>query len=366
MKTETFLQNYPFGKKREETFFDVLGVTTRETAICQCLAYFLDPANAPGLAEILLKKFLPAETFENGVNVATEEKTSFGSQKDKRIDIVITTENAVAAIEAKIYNAVGNPFEIYKEHIEKKYDEKDPKYWLLTLRKEENRGDFKAMTFEALFGDIIDSLDSYESLSEKSKKYFKELLINMENLKNNDSPIDEVTLTYIKSHKLAAKRISNELNKLSTHLKNRIEEVYKKVDEELKDKVFRKVQSFPMQDEIGYVIESKLELDAKDHDGKPKNITLKFRRSTTHWVLWVWDIKEPQAFKRKIEALDTSIKAADNKNAENPLKNIEIQKDPGANHNYAIIYSKAIEPNDKSTVIDDIALICKKLVKISV
>lgn len=83
--------------------------------------------------ECFLNENESVDTYGN-VNIWTEEKTVEG----KRIDIVAEAEDWVLAIENKISADLYNPLDLYKNHIENKYQQKKRRYLMvLSLRNSE-------------------------------------------------------------------------------------------------------------------------------------------------------------------------------------------------------------------------------------
>ena len=144
------LKNLPAIEEREWSFLETIGASRKETIMANLLAYYFDPGKEHGLDDtfikallqtvpfylskkkkikidnnekerdkhqeklIQLKKFTNENYSFNWANIIVEDSTD----KNKRIDIVIETEDLVIAIEFKINHNLNNPLENYFNHIE--------------------------------------------------------------------------------------------------------------------------------------------------------------------------------------------------------------------------------------------------------
>lgn len=136
--------------------------------ICSRILCFFFNWNAEhGFRDLWLKSFFEClkeknvETYGN-INTWTEEKTV----GDKRIDIVVEAEEWVLAIENKIYADVYNPLELYRKHIENKYQQKKRYLTVLSLRDSEgdprirNNG-FCYVSYKDLIGRVKINMGEY-------------------------------------------------------------------------------------------------------------------------------------------------------------------------------------------------------------
>lgn len=101
----------------EPTLFEITGYPHLENVSSNVLAFFLKPENPHGFQDAMLRALLaaidhpPEETTQ--FNVYREESTLL----NKRMDIIIETDNLVIGIEAKIYSGLDNDLRIYWSHL---------------------------------------------------------------------------------------------------------------------------------------------------------------------------------------------------------------------------------------------------------
>lgn len=186
-------------KDRVKTFFDVSGYPHYENVMSNILAFFFDPSEEHSQKDLWLKSlfdcynekaltdFKPGEVEEIKREHATEE--------NKRLDIIISIDNMVVAIENKIYATPYNPFDMYHNEIMSfcKNEGKQIIEILLSLKPEENQKTkynttFYNITYKALITAVKKNLGDYiEEANEKWLIFMKDLLNNIENLGEKDN-----------------------------------------------------------------------------------------------------------------------------------------------------------------------------------
>lgn len=114
------------------TFMDICKYPgSRFEEVCsRILQFYLNPFAGHGLHDLWLLALWrtsgQGETlpFYNKVECVTEEYAG-----DKKIDIIVKSEEFIIAIENKTTADLYNPLDIYANHIRKNYSEKNKKYW---------------------------------------------------------------------------------------------------------------------------------------------------------------------------------------------------------------------------------------------
>ncbi len=168
MKLIENLKNLPETRK---TYLEILEIHDKEVPIANLLAFFFRNKEIHGLKNIFIKALLKTKFYEldvkkypkskgtlislvkfekkqqiilnsiTNVEVETEVKTSKDNDENKRIDIVIDTENFVICIEFKINHKLNNPLEVYKNHIENKYKNTDKQIFYIVLTPSKKEAD---------------------------------------------------------------------------------------------------------------------------------------------------------------------------------------------------------------------------------
>jgi len=207
----------------QKTYLEILEVHDKEVPIANLLAFFFRNKEIHGLGDLFIRALLKTKFYEldikkhpksigslisqgkskieqqsilksiANVNVCTEVKTSRDNDPNKRIDIVIETEDFVICIEFKINHKLNNPLEIYKNHIDKTYKDvkKQMFYIVLTPSKKEaevsdikgyleKNKQFKQVILNHFIKNIEDELPS--NFKENSSfKYFNDFIQTIQN-----------------------------------------------------------------------------------------------------------------------------------------------------------------------------------------
>ncbi|MEG9430393.1 MAG: PD-(D/E)XK nuclease family protein [Christensenellaceae bacterium] len=185
-------------KSRVKTFFDVSGFPHYENVISNILAFFFDTNEEHGLKELWLKSLLDCYNERAGTSFQSGEveeiEREHSTDERKRLDIIISMEDTVIAIENKIYATPYNPFNMYHEEILNYCNGgKQIVEILLSLNKEENQQTkynttFYNITYKNLIGKVKQNLGNYiVDANEKWLIFMKDVLNNIENLGARDS-----------------------------------------------------------------------------------------------------------------------------------------------------------------------------------
>lgn len=183
---------------RVKTFFDITGFPHYENVISNVLAFFFDTNEEHDLKDLWLKSLF--ECYNSNANThfqlgAFEEIEREHSTEDKkRLDLIISLDNAIVAIENKIYATPYNPFDSYHKEIlnYRKNNNKCIIEILLSLRKEENQRTsyntvFYNITYKSLIEQVKKNIGGYiEDANEKWLLFMKEVLNNVDNLGERD------------------------------------------------------------------------------------------------------------------------------------------------------------------------------------
>ncbi|WP_196296395.1 PD-(D/E)XK nuclease family protein [Porphyromonas gulae] len=192
---------------REPTFIEICRYPyNRQEEICsRILRFFLDPNAEHKLYDLWLSALWKASgqesdlPFYKNVSSVTEEECSKSpGEERRRIDIVVSSEKFVIAIENKIRAGLYNPLNAYKEHISNKYHDSDIKkvYIVLTLdslldvksRQHIEKNGFHAITYQQLFKSVKDELGNYISgCNSKYLTYMFDFIKTLENMTNINS-----------------------------------------------------------------------------------------------------------------------------------------------------------------------------------
>lgn len=110
------------GLVEEPTFMDIAGFPHYENVCSNILAFFLQTDAEHGMKDLLLKALLNAMNINNQHEYVTNEVTrEVMTGTSNRIDLVISTDDFVVAIENKIFAPLYNDLKDYSNYIESNY-----------------------------------------------------------------------------------------------------------------------------------------------------------------------------------------------------------------------------------------------------
>ena len=196
-------------KTKVKTFFDVSGYPHYENVLSNILAFFFDVTEEHGLKDLWLKSLFECYNEKANSNIQLGEfeeiEREHSTDEKKRLDIIISMDNSIVAIENKINASVYNPFGLYHEEVlnYSKDDGKENKQIveiLLSIKPEENQLSFYNITYESLIEKIKKNLGDYiENANDKWFVFMKDVLNNIENLGEKDS-MNEEWQKFLKEH----------------------------------------------------------------------------------------------------------------------------------------------------------------------
>ena len=198
-------------KKHELTFLEISGYPHYENVCSNILAFFFSSNEDHGLKTLLLESLLAALLIKKEHNLDITElhisnsyaECEVSTKNNKRIDIVITTDNAVIGIENKIYANLYNDLIDYQNCISElaTKDDKSNKILVLLSFKQisndmikdysclVNNGKFYSITYSGLFEKINEKIGTFIlNSNNKYLTYLIDFMKTINNLKITKSP----------------------------------------------------------------------------------------------------------------------------------------------------------------------------------
>lgn len=203
-----------------KSILEIAGFPHYENVISNLLAFYFDPMEDHNLGDLFLKSLFIATnsideySYSGDANIMREVST----KNNKRIDIVIDTENFAIAIENKIFHhAKNNPFEEYQQYLEKEYAGKHHKAFILSLRNEDKPANtiFEPLTYSVFFEALINQLGAYISNDNVfHATYVKDFVRTINNLIDTQIMKDE-SLEFLKNNYGEVKQINEILTEFN-------------------------------------------------------------------------------------------------------------------------------------------------------
>lgn len=216
----------------DSTFLEISGYPHYENVCSNILAFYLDPSREHNLSDLVLSSLLALSSAGKScdvshVNVEREVASDHG-----RIDLVVTTDNHIVAIENKIFHMVNNPFDDYIKKIEQISEGKECVYVLLTLREEStpNPTRFQCITYPQLFGKIKEKIGLYiQGSNNKYLLYLTDFMTSLENLISGSTMNKEV-ISFFARHEEATRQFIDDFKQVERELRAKIDNIRNNID----------------------------------------------------------------------------------------------------------------------------------------
>jgi hypothetical protein len=166
---EAFFKTIPEITVDEPTFMEIGGYQYRENTYSNILRFYLNPKNNHGYDRLILDTFLEAANLSDFIDYDAKsiEITREFPTDEGRIDLLITTNNWVLAIENKIYHTLNNNLDEYFQYVSSKYSQTHKVQIVLSIHREENAKDFHNL----LYIDFVRALEKIENLQTTGNDY---------------------------------------------------------------------------------------------------------------------------------------------------------------------------------------------------
>lgn len=216
--------------KNEPTFLEISGYPHYENVCSNILAFFLNPQKEHGLSDLLLRSIMECEGknhFERPSNVKIEREAVAESG---RIDLVITSDTHIIAIENKIYHHTdGNPFDAYIKKIETLAGERNKIFILLGLNKiideKATKAGFQSITYQQVFTKVRINLGEYiVDANNKYLVFFLEFMKSIENLIRGYQ-MDSELIKFFNENQKDVQSLVSSFNKLKDEFRLKVTEL---------------------------------------------------------------------------------------------------------------------------------------------
>ena len=217
-------------KSVNPTIFEISGYPHFENVCSNILAFFFDPNNPHGLGDLFLNSLLETVDIkdrQSSIEVVREQPT-----KEGRIDLLISSDTHMIAIENKVNAQLNNPLGDYLDHIIKNKSERVEGNCfgiLLTLRESTEpipERNFHRVTYSKFFNSILSNIGEYMLKADsKHINYLLELINTMNNQLGGNVMDEEYTqlVSTLNNRKDDLQNLFADLKSLRAHLRGKID-----------------------------------------------------------------------------------------------------------------------------------------------
>ena len=195
---------------------EIAGYPHFENVCSNILAFYLQPSNDHGFGTLFLDTLATLINAEividgSGIDVRREEIT----EKGKRIDLVIESDNYVFGIENKIFAGLYNDFPEYSRHLESLRNGRHVCKVLLSLRSVQPSPDldgFKPICYEAFFQKVVMNIGScFLNAHEPHLTFLRDFIQTLQNLQEVTT-MDRQRLEYFRDNQQNIAILLNEVD----------------------------------------------------------------------------------------------------------------------------------------------------------
>lgn len=185
------LQNTSNNKRN---FFDICGFPKYENVVSNVIAYFL---NNSTFRDLFLNAILKCLKIEKNKQMVSDAEREVATGNNKRIDLLIETQNYAIAIENKICaNDELQPYDSYMKYLKSNFKDKKQKMILLAMFQDETKSKYKDIvdcyiTYKKLLQDLKDNMGNYIINADIEETILlKNFINNLENIMTNSLNIN--------------------------------------------------------------------------------------------------------------------------------------------------------------------------------
>lgn len=227
------------GSQTEPTFLEISGYPHYENVCSNILAFFLDPGKEHGLKDLALAALLECsrETIRIS-NVSVEREVYTGNG---RIDLVITADECIMAIENKIFHDVINDFADYRRYIEINANGRKIILLILGLHHIECRtlSGFISISYREYFAIIKKNIGGY--LTSSNSKYLIFLLEFIQSIEHliEGSAMNKELVAFFHDNLQATEAFITACDELRTEQRNKVNQLAEMVNVKAPDGVLK-------------------------------------------------------------------------------------------------------------------------------
>lgn len=211
-------------KRTRQTLLEIAGQSSKEHVWSRLLAHFLDPRQGHGMSLVFLRALTQiAGCMDPDEAVETVDKEVLTAQ-GKFIDVLVTTNKQIIAVENKLYAPAYNDFDEYQRETKNRAETagRRPLLLLLTLHPvDRTENGFMNVSWGRLQQEIISGSGFlFAEPVGQHTLYLQEFMSMISNVRN-ERKVDDVFIKFILAHKEEIKNLLFDIKSFSAYLSGR-------------------------------------------------------------------------------------------------------------------------------------------------
>ena len=211
-------------KRPRQTLLEIAGQSNKEHVWSRLLAHFLDPRKGHGMSPVFLRALTQiAGCTDSDEAVETVNKEVL-TEQGKFIDVLVTTNKKIIAIENKLYAPAYNDFDEYQRETKNraKTAGRRPLLLLLTLYPvDRTESGFVNVSWGRLHQEITSGSGFlFAEPVEQHTLYLQEFMSMVSNVRN-ERKVEDIFIQFVLAHKEEIKGLFLDIKFLSAYLSRR-------------------------------------------------------------------------------------------------------------------------------------------------
>ena len=208
-------------KRPRQTLLEIAGQSSKEHVWSRLLAHFLDPRKGHGMSPVFLRALTQIAGCmdpDEAVEIVDKEVLT---EQGKFIDLLITTNKQIIAVENKIYAPAYNDFDEYQRETKSRAETagRRPLLLLLTLYPvDRTESGFVNVSWGCLHQEIISGSGFlFAEPVEQHTLYLQEFMSMVSNVRN-ERKVDDIFIQFVLDHRQEIKGLLSDIQSLSAYL----------------------------------------------------------------------------------------------------------------------------------------------------
>ena len=209
-------------RRPRQTLLEIAGQSNKEHVWSRLLAHFLDPRKDHGMSPVFLRALTQiAGCMDPDEVVETVDKEVL-TEQGKFIDVLVTTDKRIIAVENKLYAPAYNDFDEYRRETKTRAETagRRPLLLLLTLYPvDRTESGFVNVNWGRLHQEIVSrSGFLFAEPVEQHTLYLQEFMSMVSNVRN-ERKVDDIFIQFVLDHRKEVKDLLSDIQLLSADLR---------------------------------------------------------------------------------------------------------------------------------------------------
>lgn len=263
MDTEKFLEEfkkqYISMPRKKQTFMEISGYPHYENVCSNILAFYFDINEEHRLGDAMIRALMQTAGIELDMEISEiNVEREYGTENNKRIDLVLYNDNIVIGIENKINSGLGNDLKEYTKalrKINKDISEENIHKIVLSVRDESEKASqygYFNVRYKDFFKNLKEIIKDKYDIDYKWYIYLREFIETIERFEKTEENYNSEIIKWAKENKEDIINLRNQINQVHNILSNKAKELGKHLNIKFNG-INKKVGYFNLNGKHGFI-----------------------------------------------------------------------------------------------------------------